>query len=356
MSSNPAQACADMAELATTTQVTLQFDDGVEKCVTVACGQTILDAARQEGVRLVHQCLTGSCGTCVVKVRSGTVRMSTKRGTSLLPSEYQEGLRLTCSSFADTDSVLTLDYASTLLDDPQPCLYQATVTASDWVASNVVKLSLVLPEDANFAFRSGQYVRLRVPGTNEWRSYSMASTVSDLPRVNLLLRVLDSGAMSGFLRDTCQVGDILELEGPYGSFFWRTSKAQHILVAGGTGLAPMLAMLDEIRAMSGKKPKVLLSFGCATEDNLFCLDELEVRGAWMPTLKSRVSVAMPSAGYKGLVGNPVGVITPGDIIDPEAVAYLCGPPGMIEAARGHLEQMGVKPGNIYSEQFSASAA
>lgn len=344
-------ACDGKAALS----VTLRFQDGVEKQLSAAPGQSILDAAKEAGVRLVHQCMTGSCGTCVAKTVSGSVRMDSSRGTSLLPSEHAEGLRLTCTSCAETDSVLTLDYASTLLDDPQPQLYHSSVVAREWVAPNVVKLSLQLADGAGFDFRSGQYVRLRVPGSDAWRSYSMASTAADMPRVDLLLRVLEDGAMSNYLRERCQVGDALELEGPYGTFFWRSSKAQHILVAGGTGLAPMLAMLDDIRALPGKKPKVLLSFGCATEDNLFCLDELDVRAAWLPTLKNRISVSAPTPGYRGVVGNPVSVIGPQDVVDPEAVAYLCGPPGMIEAARSHLESLGVKRENIYAEHFSASA-
>ncbi len=347
--------CADAASADAGVAVTLRFQDGVEKQLRAAPGQTILDAAKQAGVRLVHQCLTGSCGTCVAKTVSGTVRMDSSRGTSLLPSEHAEGLRLTCTSCAETDAVLALDYASTLLDEAQPQKYASTVSAMEWVASNVVRLSLQVADADGFDFRSGQYVRLRVPGSDAWRSYSMASTAADLPRVDLLLRVLDDGAMSNYLRGSCAVGAAMELEGAFGSFFWRASKAQHIMVAGGTGLAPMLAMLDEIRAQPGRKPKVLLSFGCATEDNLFCLDELEVRSAWMPTLQNRVSVSSPQAGYQGLVGNPVSVLGAGDVTDPEAVAYLCGPPAMIEAARNHLESLGVKRENIYAEHFSASA-
>lgn len=336
-------------------QVTFRFSDGVEKQLSVSPGQTILGAAKKNDLRLVHQCLTGSCGTCVAKVMCGDVRMSTERGTSLLPSEHAEGLRLTCTSFADTNSILALDYPSTLLDNPAPVLYHSVVEQKEWIASNVVKLTLHLPDDADFDFRSGQYVRVRVPGTAAWRSYSMASTTNDLPRVDLLLRVLDDGFMSNYLRESCAVGDELEVEGPYGVFCWRPLKAQHIMIAGGTGLAPILAMLDEIRELSGKKPKVLLSFGCAKEDNLFCLDELEIRGALLPTLKNRVSISSPGAGYSGLVGNPVTVITAEDITDPDAVAYLCGPPAMIESARVHLESLGVKPDNIHAEHFRASA-
>jgi benzoate/toluate 1,2-dioxygenase reductase subunit len=87
------------------------------------------------------------------------------------------------------------------------------------------------------------------------------------------------------------------------------------MIAGGTGLAPMLGMLEDIRLKSGRKPKVLLSFGCASEDNLFYQDELETRAAWLPGLKVKVAVANPGPGYTGLVGNPVEVITAADVID-----------------------------------------
>ena len=335
--------------------VTVKFSDGVEKLLRVAENQLILSAAKDQGVALVHQCLTGSCGTCVSKVESGDVRMSTGRGTCLLPSEAAEGYRLTCTSFVDSDAVLTVDYPSTILDEPGPATYPATVTAMEWVADNVVKLDLTLTDADDFTFRSGQFVRVQVPGTEEWRSYSMASTVTDLPKVVLLLRVLDDGVMSNYLSHRCTIGDVVNVEGPFGVFYLRESKAQHILVAGGTGLAPMLGMLEDIRALSGRKPKTLLSFGCATEANLFLLDELEVRRAWMPNLKTKVSVAAPQGDYKGLIGNPVEVITAADITDAEAVAYLCGPPKMIEAARAHLEALGLKPENIHAEHFSASA-
>ncbi|NMF96949.2 2Fe-2S iron-sulfur cluster binding domain-containing protein [Aromatoleum toluolicum] len=337
--------------------VTVRFSDGVEHAFPVRPDQTILAAAKEHDVRLVHQCLTGSCGTCVTRVASGKVRMSTARGTSLLPSEAAEGFRLTCTSFCDSDAVLQFDYPSSVLDEPGPARCTAEVADAAWVASNVVRLTLRLPKDAGLEFRSGQYVRVQVPGTEEWRSYSMASTVADLPELVLLLRVLDAGVMSDYLRSRARAGDLIELEGPFGMFYLREAKGQHIMIAGGTGLAPMLGMLEDIRMRAGRKPKVLLSFGCASEDNLFYVDELDVRAAWLPGLKVKVAVANPGEAYRGLVGNPVEVISAADISDPAtAVAYLCGPPPMIESARAHLERLGVLPENIHAEHFSASAA
>lgn len=343
-------------EATQTCSATVRFSDGIERVFPVRAGQTILAAAKENDVRLVHQCLTGSCGTCVTRVESGDVRMNTARGTSLLPSEAAEGFRLTCTSFCDSDAVMHFDYPSSLLDEPGPARCTAVVGEVSWVASNVVRLALRLPDDAGLEFRSGQYVRVRVPGTEEWRSYSMASTMGDLPELVLLLRVLDAGVMSDYLRSRAKAGDEMELEGPFGLFYLRESKAQQIMIAGGTGLAPMLGMLEDIRLKSGRKPKVLLSFGCASEDNLFYQDELETRAAWLPGLKVKVAVANPGPGYTGLVGNPVEVITAADVIDaPNAVAYLCGPPPMIESARRHLEALGLHPDNIHAEHFSASA-
>ena len=125
------------------------------------------------------------------------------------------------------------------------------------------------------------------------------------------------------------------------------------MVAGGTGLAPMMSMLDHIRAQSGIKPPILLSFGCKDAGSLFHRDELDLRALWMPTLDLRVSVDDgPDDDPTLRIGNPVTAVRPEDI-DNETVAYLCGPPTMIEAAHSHLINLGVRADRIYAEQFVA---
>jgi benzoate/toluate 1,2-dioxygenase reductase subunit len=127
------------------------------------------------------------------------------------------------------------------------------------------------------------------------------------------------------------------------------------MIAGGTGLAPMLAMIDAIRARPGRKPKVLLSFGCQTPEGLFALDQLDLRRDWFPQLETRICVDRgAAAGVR--TGNPVEAIGAEDALPPDSVAYLCGPPGMIEAARRHLEALGLDPANIFAEHFTASGS
>jgi benzoate/toluate 1,2-dioxygenase reductase subunit len=113
-------------------------------------------------------------------------------------------------------------------------------------------------------------------------------------------------------------------------------------------------MIDTLRRSPGRKPPVILSFGCQTQEGLFALDQLELREQWMPSLDVRVSIDRGEPSERVRVGNPVEAITAADGLGADSVAYLCGPPGMIAAARRHLEGLGLQPENIFAEQFVAS--
>jgi ferredoxin-NADP reductase len=150
-------------------------------------------------------------------------------------------------------------------------------------------------------------------------------------------------------------GERLEIEGPLGAFILHPGRGLRVFVAGGTGLAPILAMIDEIRRASGPKPKMLLSFGCVSDKTFFYRDEIELRQWWIPQLSVRLSADRVEDPASGLVqGTPVDTLGVDAIHDPEAAAYLCGPPPMIEAARRRLAELGVNPERIYAERFVAS--
>ena len=161
--------------------------------------------------------------------------------------------------------------------------------------------------------------------------------------------------MSTYLKEQAEVDQVLTLTGPYGAFFLREEhkRAPHIFVAGGTGLAPILSIIDTIRQSSGVKPKMLLSFGCATPEALFCLDDIQLREQWLPSLESRICVDH-GAKEGHYPGNPVSPLQETDVTDPNTVAYLCGPQPMIDGATSRLIELGVKAENIFAEQFVAS--
>lgn len=353
----PSQATSPPpAAAAAAHRVTLRFEDGVEKQVEVRAGEFVLDAALRQDIPLVHQCRSGSCSTCVARVLSGTVEMTRDRVTTLIPSEVADGKRLLCSSHAIADSVVRLHYPSTLIFEGERRNFAARVDGVEWPVPSVAKLVIAADRRASFSFRAGQYVRLKVPGTAEWRSYSMCTTPRELPKMEFLVRIIPGGAMSEYLRERAHEGDRLEVEGPLGAFILHPGRGLHVFVAGGTGLAPILAMLDAIRRGGGPRPKMLLSFGCASDNTFFYRDEIELRQWWMPQLSVRLSADRVEDPASGLAqGTPVDALGTEPIGDPEAAAYLCGPPPMIEAARRRLAELGVRRERIYAEQFVPSS-
>ncbi len=333
----------------------LRFADGVERVVAVRQGELVLDAALAADVPVLNQCRSGSCTSCLARLIEGEAVMRAATASSLTKSEREEGLRLLCLTEAQTDCRFAIDYDSTAGTN-RPVKVQAFVDAIERVASDVVRLRLELAEGHWLDFRPGQFIQFRVPGSDEVRSYSMASAPDELPSLELLVRLLPNGVMSDWLRSTAAVDDVVELEGPFGNFFLREKvRAPHVMIAGGTGLAPMMAMIDSLRKRAGRKPSVLLSFGCTHADGLFHLDALDLRRLWLPSLDLRISVEQGEAGEGMLSGNPVAAVTAADATGPDTVAYLCGPPGMIHAARAHLEGLGLRSENIFAEQFVASS-
>lgn len=339
--------------MTTVRNITLSFSDGVTASVAVQPGENVLDAALAADIALLHQCRSGSCSTCVAHLVEGSAGMQAGASSTLLRSEYEAGQRLLCLAVPQTDCTFRLNYEHDAASGTSTKAH-AFVDSVEKVAPNVVRLTLELAEDAWLDFRPGQFIQVKVPGTDVTRSYSPASTANDLPKIELLIRLLEDGVMSTWLETTAQPDDVVEIEGPFGSFFLREKRAvPHIMIAGGTGLAPMLSMVDAIRRQSGRKPPILLSFGCATPKQLFCLDDLELRRQWLPNLSTRISVDQGATGDL-LTGNPVAAITADDVNHPDAVAYLCGPPRMIEAATERLVQLGMKHDNIFAEQFLPS--
>lgn len=343
-----------MSNLNSQSNVVLRFSDEIVKNITVAPGETILDAAIAQDAPVFYQCQSGSCSSCLAHLQTGDAKMRSGQASVLLASEIADGQRLLCRTEVSGDCELTLDYSSTAAGNG-PSKAQAFIDKVTRIAPDAMQLTIELAEGDWMDFKPGQYIQVKVPGTDEWRSYSIASKVDDLPVIELLIRLLPNGKMSEWLTSTAAVDQPIELEGPFGHFFLNeTARAPHIMIAGGTGLAPMMAMIDTIRARSGKKPPMALSFGCASPEGLFFCDELALRQDWMPNLDVRLSVDQGQASSTYRIGNPVEAIVQEDITDTETVAYLCGPPGMIEAARAHLISLGVKPNHIHAEQFVAS--
>jgi len=256
--------------------VTFNFADGASRSFDVAPGEPILNAAIAAEIPVLYQCQSGSCSTCVAKLSDGDAQTRAGASSTLLSSEVSDGLRLLCVCEAKSDCSFDLAYTSEAGSSVAQEV-NAFIDSAEQIASNAVRLTLELAEGDWMEFRPGQFMQIEVPGQGVVRSYSPSSVGTDVPKLEFLIRILPDGAMSNFLSKEAEPDQVLKLTGPYGSFFLREEKkrAPHIFVAGGTGLAPILSMIDTLRQAGGRKPPMLLSFGCATPDALFCLEDLE---------------------------------------------------------------------------------
>jgi benzoate/toluate 1,2-dioxygenase reductase subunit len=337
-----------------TTKVTVAFSDGVEHELAVEAGRSVLDTALEAGLPLLYQCRSGSCSSCIATLVEGETETLPGAASSLLASERAEGHRLLCVTGARGACRFALPYDSKVGEN-RAVEGHAFINALERVAADVIRLELELAEGSWIDFRPGQFIQVKVPGTGQTRRYSISTTPAQLPMIELLVRLLPGGVMSEYLLTRAALDEVLEISGPYGAFFLKEGvKAPHVMIAGGTGLAPMMAMIDTIRSKPGRKPPILLSFGCQTGECLFHREAIELREHWLPNLAVQLSVDRGPAPDGVRVGNPVEEVGMGGPLDPETVAYLCGPPGMIEAARAHLQALGLSPDNIHSEQFVAS--
>ncbi|GEL17927.1 FAD-binding oxidoreductase [Pseudonocardia asaccharolytica] len=332
----------------------LRFSDGHVETVDVASGCNVLKAALDAGIGLASQCQSGSCGTCVAQLRDGHTETVPGRASALLDSEYREGGRLLCSTLLHSPAEFQLPYPSDVLFGDRPKVHTATVTELVPLSETVLGLRVRI-EGQPLGFRAGQYARIRVPGTHEWRSYSMAGPPDNGSDLEFHVRLLPDGRFSSYLRDGCTVGTQLEVDGAYGSFVLRPGKDHHLFVAGGTGLAPILSMIDHLREQGSRRTPVTLCYACRTEIDLYYAEEVGLRPLWMPRMEARLAITEPSAAgtWTGRVGTPVSLIEPQDVGE-RTTAYLCGPPGMIDAARHRLRGLGLPAEQIHSERFVSS--
>ena len=330
----------------------LRFTDTVVD-IDVPAGGSVLEAAVQSGIPMVSQCEVGSCGTCIGRIVTGDVQMPEGKVCALRSAEMADGYRLLCQSQIDGDAEIELDYSQEMLSAHPRVQSAGKVSRVSWLADTVVELTVKLPKSAKLTFLAGQYVRLRVPGTDEWRSYSMASGERQRKQLTFTIRVLPTGAMSNYLRTSARVGDAIEIDGPLGSFGLAADEGPVLMIAGGTGLAPMLSMMDTLQLQRDRP--LQLVFGCVHESDLFHLDELEARKSFMPDLSVRI-VVDEDCQSPGIVGgaNPVSVLHPDDVADPLTSAYLCGPPKMLDAARDRLIELGLPADRIHAEHFLPS--
>ena len=334
-------------------KVALSFEDGVTRFIRVKENQTIANASYQQKINIPIDCNDGACGTCKCFNESGEYDMpeSTYVEDALSEAERADGYLLTCQAKPTSDMIIQVPTSSSVAKT-QSATYTATVTEIHRFPGDlVVRMKCTIPNREDLAFLPGQYVNIKVPGSEDTRSYSFSSGPDD-EELEFQVKIVPNGLMSTWLDKTAKVGDTFEFNGPHGSFFLREAMRPALLVAGGTGLAPIMSMLRHVEA-TGSARTFHLVYGGNTDNDIVETDLLDDWAKKLPNFSWDYCVADPNAKAtnKGFV---MGIIDEGHLHAGDASIYLCGPPAMVEAVREHVKGMGLEPNGFFYEKFSSA--
>jgi benzoate/toluate 1,2-dioxygenase reductase subunit len=334
-------------------KIALTFEDGVTRFIDANPSETVADAAYRQGINIPLDCRDGACGTCKCFAEAGRYDLGQDYiEDALSEEEAAQGYVLTCQMRAESDCVVRVP-ASSDVCKTQQASYEASISAVRQLSDSTISLSIKGESLAKLAFLPGQYVNLKVPGSEQTRAYSFSSLQKD-GEVSFLIRNVPGGLMSSFLTGLAKAGDNMNLAGPLGSFYLRDIRRPLLLLAGGTGLAPFTAMLEKI-AEEGSGHALHLIYGVTNDFDLVEMDKLEAFAARIPNFTYSACVANPESSYpqKGYVTQH---IAPKHLNDGDVDVYLCGPPPMVEAVSQYIREQGIQPANFYYEKFAASAA
>ena len=321
---------------------------------TVGRNQSILEAALAQGIAFPHSCTVGTCGSCKCRLVSGKIREITNFGYVLSADELQGQIILACQAAARTDVELDVPgLESKRLHPAGDCT--ATLVACTDLTHDIKQVTLRL--DRPIAFDAGQYAYLEVDEVFGARAYSFAVPPAAAGReeVAFFIRHVPGGAFTDLLFAGGLAGKTFKVHGPLGNFWLRESRAPMICVAGGSGLAPLVAILEDAATRAVGRPCVVL-FGARTQADLYALDRMASIGerwngafSFVPVLSAE-NTASAWQGARGLVTDHIAAAA-GTLATDDAEAYLCGPPPMIDAALPVLAALGVNSGNMHFDKF-----
>jgi NAD(P)H-flavin reductase/ferredoxin len=314
--------------------------------IRVLAGETILTAALREGVDFPHSCRVGGCASCKCRLVEGQVRELTESSYLLTEEELAQRTILACQSVPLGPVRIEVEQTKTLA--VQEC--RGRVIAQDALSHDIQRLRVQL--EAPVHFKPGQFAQISVeslPGVS--RSYSFATPPDDQGVVEFFVRRVAGGTFTEHVHSHNLLGQSAHVQGPLGQFWLRESDAPVLFIAGGSGLAPVMAMLRDMQTQ-GLARSVTVLFGARTQADLYCMDALRAMAAsWAGQFRlvPVLSDAPRDDGWSGARGLVTDHLA--QVVEPGMHAYLCGPPAMVDAANASLLQAGLASGHIHADRF-----
>lgn len=326
---------------------------------TVERDEPILQAAIRQGVGLPYGCKDGACGSCKSRLLEGRVIHGAHQLKALSVEEEEAGFTLTCCAAAQTDVVIEARTVAGAGEFPVRKM-PSRVMSIERPAADVAVVKMQLPANDPLRFRAGQYVEFILRDGSR-RSYSMANaphTQGDKPWIELHIRHMPGGKFTDHVFGAMKEKDILRMEGPFGSFFLREESGKPmVLLASGTGFAPIKAIIEHLEFKAITRPAVLY-WGCRSRADLYLHDWAAEAAARLPNLRYVPVLSEPRpedawSGRTGFVHQAVMADLP-DLSGHQV--YACGAPVMVESAQRDLvERCGLPREEFYADSFTSEA-
>jgi CDP-4-dehydro-6-deoxyglucose reductase/ferredoxin-NAD(P)+ reductase (naphthalene dioxygenase ferredoxin-specific) len=325
-------------------QITLE---GHAEPVAVEAGDTILASLLRAGVPFPFSCQAGNCGTCKCELVSGDVLELEHSEHALAPEERAKGIVLACRTQVWDDAVVRRIDAEELVLHPSRVMRCRVVEVED-LTHDIKGVRLAVEAGGPFLFSAGQYAQVEfAPGLS--RHYSMANTPRDAELV-FHIRHMPGGRTSAYVATQLKAGDKVKVSGPLGVAYLRDQHTGPVLlVAGGSGLAPIQSILRTMLER-GHEAGVALYFGVRSERDLYHEALLKDLAARHPNFSYQVVLSE----QKGASGRRYGPVHQAIDLPPDpgaVMAYLAGPPVMVEAATALLASHGLAPRQIHADAF-----
>lgn len=320
-----------------------------EKSFLCEPGVTLLDSAKKNGVVLEYSCRSGRCGICIAHAHGVTEVI--RHDESILSAEQvAQGYILTCCRTASSDVRLNIEDLSQFADIKSKTL-PCRVDSFQRLAEDVIEVVLRLPPRDPLNYLAGQYVDI-IGKNGVRRSYSLANAPRQDGKLKLQIRQVEGGVMSQYWFGELAVNDLLRLEGPQGTFALRnTEPANLIFLATGTGIAPVKAMLEQLKDESAQvqNKKIWVYWGGRYMSDIYLqLDFGKLGVSFIPVL------SRPDTSWRGREGYVQDVLATDGLDLADSVVYACGSERMIQSAREKLLVLGLPQRHFYSDAFVSS--
>jgi Na+-transporting NADH:ubiquinone oxidoreductase subunit F len=334
-------------------QCTLDINKGDRKLESQG-GKSVLETLKSHGIFIPSACGgRGTCAYCKVKITEGGGPIAPTETTLLNEEELASDVRITCQVKVRNDMKLLV---------PEHLLsvreYKGVVEKITDLTHDIKQLRIRLVEPAAIDFKPGQYIQLETPayGSNPepvYRAYSMSSPPDDNTHVELIIRLVPGGICTTWVFTRLKEGQEVRFNGPYGDFYLSQTDREMIWIAGGSGMAPFWSMVRHMDAHQDLARKTTYFFGAVRGHDLFFLQELgalDEKNEWFRFIPA-LSGAAPEDQWKGETGLITEVVARHVDDGAEAEGYLCGSPGMVDAAGKVLKDKGIGPERTFFDKF-----